>query len=497
MLWIALCLPQLPLDLACRRWPDALRDSVHRTVPLVITEARRIGWMNACARDTGIRLGMPEGSAQALAGDVVLVARDVASEAEGVREAALWALHFTPQVSLLSDGLLLDVSASLRLFGGRDALIEQLRAGVRELGFTPHISCAPTATAAWLLAQHQDGLYGDGSSFAKLVEALPAGLLASAQAHLDTLQAIGCQTIGQLQRLPRPGITRRFGREMLAELDRAFGLEPEAHAWFEPPETFSARMELPGRVETTDALLFAARRLLLQMTGWLVARHAAVSRFSLRLHHESMRHNKGATTEVVIALGSASRDLSHLTLLLQEHLAKVVLSGSVIEVSLHAEDIAELAAPNTELFPTVASQAESMGRLIERLASRLGEDAVRQPALAADHRPERSSVAIPVHQAPALRKNRSDSSRPDFPPRPTWLLHPPVPLIMRQNRPFYQSPLALLAGPERIESGWWDDALAVRDYYIASNDNHLLLWVYQERHAYETESGWFLHGFFG
>jgi protein ImuB len=497
MLWIALCLSQLPLDLAYRRWPEPLRDSLNKTVPLAVTEAKRIRWVNPCAEDAGVVPGMHESSAHARTADIAFIPRDTSSEAGAVVEVALWALHFTPQVSLLPNGLLLDVSASLRLFGGLDALADQLCGGVVEMGFTPQLASAPAATAAWLFAQHEDALHGDAESFAALLEQLPVALLVSVQPHLDTLKSIGCQTIGQLRRLPRTGITRRFGKDVLAELDRAFGAEPEAHAWYEPPASFSARLELPSRVDTTDALLFAARRLLMQMTGWLVARHAAVSCFSLLLHHETIRHGKSHTTTVLIKLGSASRDLAHLTLLLQEQLAKVVLTNSVIELSLQADSIEPLAAPNTELFPTAASQAESMARLIERLESRLGDEAVRRLTVVGDHRPERCSVAIPVHRTGGMRKGQMDLFADAFPARPAWLLREPVPLMMRGHKPFYQSTLTILAGPERIEAGWWDDALAVRDYFVACNDANLLLWVYRERQGVLVdEPGWFLQGFF-
>jgi protein ImuB len=330
-----------------------------------------------------------------------------------------------------------------------------------------------------------------------LLESLPVALLTSVQPHLPTLESIGCQTIGQLHRLPRSGVTRRFGRDVLMELDCAFGVEPEVHAWFEPPLTFCAQMELPARVESAEALLFAARRLLMQMTGWLVARHAAVSRLSLLLQHERTRHGNAAATRVVIALGSPSRELPHLTLLLQEHLGRVALSASVIGLTLQAEDIVALAAPNSELFPAPASQAESMGRLIERLASRLGSSAVNRLAVVADHRPERCSTFVPAGGMPT-KGRMTELPHHAFPTRPTWLLPQPIPLLLREHKPFYQGSLTLLAGPERIEAGWWDDALAARDYYIACNDSHALLWIYRERPGAErAESGWFLHGFFG
>jgi protein ImuB len=499
MLWIALYLPQLPLDLASRRWPQALRDSLNRSIPLAVTEARRIGWLNARAQEVGILAGMMDSSAHARAADVVLIPRDAAAEAEAVKEAAFWALHFTPQVSLLSSGLLLDVSASLRLFGGGDALALQLRDGILELGFTLQLASAPTATAAWLLARHADALHADSASLPSRLGSLPVALMASVQPHLATLDLIGCRTIGQLRNLPRPGIVRRFGKDVLAELDRAFGLEPEVHAWFEPPVTFAARLELPSRVDTTEALLFAARRLLMQMSGWLVARHAAVSRFRLQLHHESVRHGSqaSAVTPVAIALGSPSRDLAHLTLLLQEHLAKITLAASVIELTLQAEDIVQLAAPNTELFPSHAGQAESIGRLVERLTSRLGEDAVSRLQIAGDHRPERSSVTIPAHRMPSIPKGQA-ALEDAFPPRPSWLLPEPIALPVRDGMPFYQSVLILLDGPERIEAGWWDDAPVTRDYFIACNEFHLLLWIYRERLIFgSADDAWFLHGFFG
>ncbi len=53
------------------------------------------------------------------------------------------------------------------------------------------------------------------------------------------------------------------------------------------PDGFKARLELMSRVETAPALLFGARRLLMQMCGWLAARHAGLTAFTLRWAHDS------------------------------------------------------------------------------------------------------------------------------------------------------------------------------------------------------------------
>jgi protein ImuB len=68
---------------------------------------------------------------------------------------------------------------------------------------------------------------------------------------------------------------------------------------------------------------------------------------------------------------------------------------------------------------------------------------------------------------------------------------------VHEHRPCHGSPLALLAGPERIEAGWWDEALVARDYYIAENQQGQLLWVYRERKAQDETDAWYLHGLFG
>ncbi|MGC2042158.1 MAG: DNA polymerase Y family protein, partial [Paraburkholderia caledonica] len=70
---------------------------------------------------------------------------------------------------------------------------------------------------------------------------------------------------------------------MLDLLDRASGDAPEVYEWFETPPTFQARVELPDRIEHAEACLFAARRLVVQLTGWLSQKQLAVTRIVLVL----------------------------------------------------------------------------------------------------------------------------------------------------------------------------------------------------------------------
>ena len=460
-------------------------------VPVAVTERKRVGWYNQAASEAGIQPQMPETSAWAMASDLQMHARDTHLEERALHEAALWILRFTPHVMLCNSGLIAEVQGSLRLFNGLEALTMQLADGMRELGLNMRQASAPTATAAWLLARA--GECGHALSINESLDAVSLSVVDTAHDHLDTLAGIGCTTLGQLRLLPRSGVARRFGKALLQTLDRAYGHEAELYDWFTPPATFDARLELFAQVDNTDALLFAARRLLLQLTGWLTARHAGITGVTLLLFHEPARRHGHRITPVTIALAHPSRELDHLTLLLREHLAHVTLEAPVIELELKADQVMQLAAPNTELFSSPASEAESMGKLVERLQSRLGRDSVQQLFPIADSRPEKSYVLRPAGDKPLRPPHVPPSAAP---PRPVWLLPQPLSLPLRHDKPFYQSELTLLAGPERIESGWWDDALATRDYFIAKNERHMLLWIFRDRCAAEA-SGWFLHGFFG
>jgi protein ImuB len=74
------------------------------------------------------------------------------------------------------------------------------------------------------------------------------------------------------------------------------------------------------------------------------------------------------------------------------------------------------------------------------------------------------------------------------------LLAEPQPLAVLRGRPRWRgAPLALVAGPERIESGWWDGADVVRDYYRAHAADGSALGVFRTR---GRPPAWSLHGFF-
>ena len=505
MLWLAISLPRLSIE--ALRCPEAMSGPIAVCGRLTVLQA------NPQAAALGVEPGIRRATALALAPALLLIERDEAREHEALRQLACWALQFTPSVCLQTGmperheagarsctaplGLLLEIEPSLRLFGGKEALLARIRSGLSEQGFTARIACAPVSAGAWLLARHRDGLQADTlAQMQARLTPLPAALLEQARTHLGALDSVGARTLGDLCSLPRAGLARRFGSALLSELDRAFGRQPEAHRWFEAPRVFHARLELLADVTGTEALLHAARRLLTQLTGWLGARHAAVSHFEL--HGE---HDDRPASVFPVRLAEASRDASRLLGVLREALASRQLPAPVHTLALHCDEVVPLAPPDGSLFPMPAAVREELGRLIERLQARLGRAQVQRIRVAADHRPERAHRFETLDTLPASFPSPREHDRTPQGaglPRPLWLLSRPMPLPERQGRPWSEGPLALLAGPERIESGWWDGELVQRDYFIAADDSGRMLWIYRQRLAdLDGRQGWFVHGRFG
>ncbi len=514
MLWLALHLPLLSLEaFSATLSPEA------RVRPAVLIADHRVCTVNAAAAGRGIRPGAKRATALALAADLLLAEADPARDAAALQAVAHAALAFTPAVTLQdAQTVLLEVQASLRLFGGLAALRQRLLEALAPLGHRVQMAAAPTALGAALLAQwapsvpasRVDRVLGAHATQLPALQALldeaPVWLLGPGKAHWDALQGMGLHTLADLRVLPRAGLARRFGEGLLDDLDRALGRKPDPRKALELPAVFDTRLELFARADSSAQVLHAAAVLLARLVAWAQARHGRVAAFTLRMLHERHRHAAVPATELHVALAEPALDAAHLQLLLRERLANVELAAPTLELQLQCSQLVAGHAPNGELFPTQASEAEGLLRLLERLRARLGDEQVQRLLPVADHRPECASRGVPARGGEgtaassamlAVAAAAADSPLPLH--RPAWLLPEPLPLAERDTQPLLEGrPLQLLSGPERIETGWWDGTPAARDYFIALAVDGSLVWVYRGRLPVGAdEVNWFLQGRFG
>jgi protein ImuB len=484
-LWICLHLPSLSLEVFRPSWSTELA--------VAVLEKERVHLASRMAMQAGIRLQMRRGGVLTMAPQTLLYDRAPAREAEALRAVAMALLQFSPNVVEAEEAsVLVDVSASLRLFGGVPKMRRRIRDTARALGFTTALGCAPTAQGAWLLARAGSGTALKAESLERQVAGLSVGTLPPARPYLEWLDGLGCRTLGDVRRLPRAGLQRRCGQALNEAMDRALGQAPEVFDWIEAPPSFSARAELPDRIEHAEATLLYARSLIVQMIGWLTAHQLAVTKITLELQHERGREALPPTV-IEIALAEPTWSEDHLLRLLRERLAQLKVDAPMIAVRLTVTDVQAKAPPNETLFPEPGGTPEDHARVMELLAARLGADNILRPEMRADYRPEVANAWVPAvgKPGPAVEAPRL--------PRPTWLLDKPIALLLRDHRPFYGSPLRMVSPPERIEAGWWAGEVVTRDYYVAEGRDHAHYWVYQERVGSREgdEARWYLHGLFG
>lgn len=441
----------------------------------------------------GVRPGMRRGGVLTLVPDIQLHERNTAKEDETLHEIAVALMRFSPDAAVVAEAtVLIDVSASLRLFGGVTALCHAVRRVVDAKGVSTRITAAPTGTGAWLLARVCTRRLLKLASLDRTLSALPFGTVPELRPFADWFTGIGCVSIADVRRLPRAGLQRRCGADVLDCLDRAFGTAPEPYEWLGLPPTFSARIELPDRVEYADAVLFSAHRLIIQLCGWLAGQQLAVTALDVRLEHERGR-SAIAPTVISIVLAEPTWREQHLVRLLKERLSRTELTAAVIAVGIEATKVDVAEPVSDQLFTEPGGTAEDHTRLVELLVARLGVENVLRPAPTADYRPEMANRWVPL----------GDAVRPEplplHMPRPAWLLDKPVQLMVRRHRPFYGSPLRKVSPPERIEAGWHDGRLITRDYFVVQANDGTCYWAYQERVSSrdESEAKWFLHGLFG
>jgi protein ImuB len=514
-LWLAIHLPSLLLD--------SLRDAVQALPgqpPVGIVDLERSGKVvRACedrAHAAGVRAGMSINAALALVPGLHTLARDPRRERQLLEAVAQRGVRFTPRVSIeLPDGVLLEVRGSLRLFGGARQLCMRLQQELTDsLGATARFAITPAPLAALWFAR--SGVLGSRPVFVRSRDDLPGRLAPLAldctrwpQRHVETLGTMGVRTVGECLRLPRDGFARRFGQEMLAQLDRATGRVQEPRAAYAVADRFAARRDLEPEIGDATRLERAVQPLLDELCQFLRERDRGVQALEVQLRHRDAPMTR-LRLRFVQPIGAQPR---RMTELLRERLVRLALPQAVRNVRLLSGPLIELQADAAELFAhDRRDSGANLPQLVERLRARLGNDAVHGLECVPEHRPEAAwraiepaltqvrsrkrqggqgssaaTHAVARQASPGVSLEQQAASTASRRARPLWLLDTPEPCDVER--------LVLEEGPECIESGWWDGHDVARDYYVARNAQGACLWVFRNRRE-SAGPRWFVHGWF-
>jgi protein ImuB len=485
VLWLSIFLPELSLQSHCRGVLGQVRD-----LPLVISDGiatrPHVHAANACARSAGIAPMMPVTSAQARTTDLIVVPREIAKERQSLRQIATWLSQFTPMTCLEAAGASLEVSTSLKLFGGIGTLAKRIRTGIGALQFHATLGIAPTPLAAYLLAKASHHAAGvrmcrDATQLQARLADIPLALFAWPVDILQPLTALGFTRVKDLLMQPRAGLQRRFGDLVLGDLDRALGLIPDPRQPHQVPESFKSHIDLLFETADIERICIPVQILLNEMEGFLHARGAAVNEILIEL-----KHDRVAKTDHRFGARNAIRKAGDWLRLVRERLAAQPLPDAVTDITLSTARLVPFQLKTESWLPTREIETEQWQTLLERIASRLGKECVFSVQICSDHRPERAwqtGIEGGKHKAQTTMDK----------PRPLLLLAEPKALVTMSGVPQHHGALSLLAGGERIETGWWDGFPVARDYFVARNPQQEICWIFCD---YRQGRRWYLHGYF-
>lgn len=473
MLWLCISFPRLPFEAL------SLDEAALQVVTVEEKRARRILLASEAASEVNIVEGSDYATALALCANIKAVERSPRAERSALDRLAAWAYQWSSFVtlrpadpdSLTEHSMLwLEIAASFTLFGGRAALLKRIESSLKQLGYEYRLGVACTLEGAALLARAKKRVVAvTPEHLRRHLAELPVSLLALDATVLFEIKRAGIRTIRTFIDLPKDALARRFGPKVVDYLDRLLGRASDSRPMFQLPKKYRARSELGAEVTNTEALLFPLKRMLGELQGYLRAVDCGLQRFTLHL-----KHRQGAT-RIPIGFSESERRVEQFFAIVCERFERVTLPAPVLEIGLQADRFTAPAVQQTSIFAD-AQHAEQFHHVFDKIAARLGPDAIRHCKSIADHRPEKAWRLC----------DAEDASKPVVPnaPRPAWLLAEPRAI---------STPLTIDGVAERIAGGWWDGDDVERDYFYIRSADGAGCWVFRDL---KTDQ-WFLHGLCG
>jgi protein ImuB len=483
MLWFCVELPALGLEVCARRM-------LHEDRPAVLIEDNRVVARNAAALDSGVAIGSSLATAHSLCHHLEYFSRDITAERERLRFLADAAYRFSSSVSIHEpSAFLLEISGSLRLFGGLYSLKRGLIGLLGELGHRSTIGIAHTPLSALALARAQENCELPRWPEAREVKTQSLKSLRRISlrhtecdtATVERFSNMGIDTLGQVFALPTTELGRRFGPRLLDYLDRLTGQRPDPRILITPTASFSSELTFLQSVSNKEALAFPMQRLAHDLSNWLIGRQLGAIRIAWRF----APFNSNATA-MEVEFAQPQQNKHALLSISRLKLDVLDLPDEVLSLRLASVRLAPWQAKSSSLFARTELTSHSPTELIDQFRARLGDGVCSGISTNDDHNPElgwKSTV-------PRLQTSNARTKGPTVAgtlSRPLWLFDKPKP-VLRRN-------LTLLRGPERIDVGWWTTPNvyepAHRDYFVARHADGSQCWTFIDR-----QGEWFVHGYF-
>ncbi|PPD13977.1 MAG: nucleotidyltransferase [Methylobacterium sp.] len=512
--YLALWFPFLSTDRARRSRTSPGERPDERPFALVEKErgALRLVALDAAAARSGLRVGMALAEARALLPQLLTLEAHPAADADLLRSCAEACEMFTPLVALRGpDGLVLDVTGCVHLFGGEEAMLQRARRRMAAFGLTACAALAGTPDAAWAFARYRRNRVAAPGEDETLARDLPLQALDADSETTLALSRAGFRSLADLAERPSRLLAARFGSGLVERLYRVLGWEDIRLTPLRPLPDIVAEKHFPEPLGHVESLLGVLERLARDVAGPLERRGTGGRAFEA-----SFFRSDGAVRRITMETGAPLRDPATIVRLVKlriEALADPLDPGFGFDALRLGVLRSEAFAPRQKELDGRDAQADqdrALAALIDRLVARFGRENVRRFIARDTHDPVLAGGTISsLSTHPGASWPEPETGQP--PARPlTLFTHPqPIevlaevpdspPLRFRWRRMLHEVTRA--EGPERIAPEWWREASpapATRDYYRIEDQAGHRFWIFREG-LYEdrnTQPRWFLHGLF-
>ncbi|MEM0907397.1 MAG: DNA polymerase Y family protein [Pseudomonadota bacterium] len=474
--------------------------------------------LNAVAAGEGLEPGMTLSETRAQVPHVEVAAADPQGDDKALHKIARALERYTPFVGLdAPDGLMLDISGCAHLFGGEEAMMDDVIARLAGWGYESACAiCDNPALSSAVARFGGGGIVREGEALPAIAQ-LPVAALRLPEEIATVLNRLGLKTVEQLYAQPRTPLMRRFGVALARRMDQALGLESEPITPLSPVEPFVAERRFAEPLMSMDAIGACVTGLAEALGRSMGVKGEGARRLVLRLFHAD-----GAVREARVGTAEPLIDAEHMAALLMPRIE--ALSARIEDES--GIDLLRLSAAETG--PRQVEQVDfcrerdamaSLSGLIDTLSARFGPSSVQRfvPAdthqpIEADRRMEAQTLAGDAAWPDHNESERAWALHADTAPtprRPLRLFHPPEPVEALASVPegppvrfvwrraFYH--VVAAEGPERISANWWaSEAAHTCDYFAVEDTKGRRFWLFRQGlYGRETnEARWFMHGMF-
>ncbi|MBS0232718.1 MAG: DNA polymerase Y family protein [Proteobacteria bacterium] len=527
---VSIWLPSWPIFRLRRAEPAAVPSGQ----PFALIESGAHGLAITGVNSAAARLGIETGTSltDARAAHPGLVSRLAEPEKDRVALLKLgrWTGRYGPNRHIDGkDGLWIDITGVAHLFGGEEALLDDMARRLQSFGVAVQIGLADTLgaahalarfgcrpDAAWVMAPH--------SQTREAIASLPVEALRLEASCVLLLKRLGLRRIGQLYDIPRDSLARRFrssdaASAVLVRLDHALGEADEPRKPMQPLPVLSVARTFAEPLISSEALEAFAGELAVELATALAAKDLGARVLRLTFYRAD-----GTAGTIAAAMSTPSHDAHHMLALLREKFQTIDAGFGVDLLRLDAVRAGKREATQKRFTAGQSTPFRDPSELVDRLVNRFGRDAITVLRPHGSHIPERAEIRLPALEALAAESSsRVASYMPPWPypkcsERPAFLLARPEPIDVTAGVPAdppksfiwrrVERRVVRAEGPERIADEWWlslylregQKKPRTRDYYRIEDQAGAMYWVF--RHGlYEGEEtserpSWFLHGLF-